>query len=126
MTDNKDHIASIQASATQKAKLLQQMDVTMVQKLAFASAHFQLHDGARILDIGCARGFGSYQLALLNPRLQVVGLDYDAAYIAEANEKYKLPNLSFIQGDARNLDLGEEQFDAILNSSDMHEVYPML
>ena len=123
MTSDQDHIASIEASAAQKAKLLQQMDVTMVQKLAFASAHFQLHDGARILDIGCARGFGSYQLALLNPRLQVVGLDYDAAYIAEANEKYKLPNLSFIQGDARNLDLGEDKFDAILNSSVMHEVY---
>lgn len=123
MTRRKNKIASITASAEQKAGLLKNMDVTMVQKLAFASAHFQLRDGARILDIGCARGFGSYQLALLNPRLHVVGLDYDADYIAEANTKYKLSNLTFMQGDARELDVAEEKFDAILNSSVMHEIY---
>lgn len=112
-----------EATRAQKAHLLNQMDVTMIQKLAFASAHFQLHDGARILDIGCARGNGSYHIAALNPRLQVIGLDYDQSFIDEARATYKLPNLSFVRGDARNLDLGSQLFDAIFNSSVMHEIY---
>lgn len=112
-----------EASEAQKAHLLNQMDVTMIQKLAFASAHFQLHDGARILDIGCARGKGSYHIAALNPRLQVIGMDYDQDFIDEARRTYQLPNLSFVQGDARNLALGGEFFDAIFNSSVMHEIY---
>lgn len=111
------------ASSGQKSHLLAQMDVTMVQKLAFASAHFQLHDHARILDIGCARGLGSYNLALLNPRLHVIGMDYDASYIDEARATYRLPNLEFVQGDARALDFGGDRFDAVLNSSVMHEIY---
>lgn len=116
-----DHIDD--ATEAQKARLLNEMDITMVQKLAFASAHFQLHDGARILDIGCARGKGSYHIAALNPRLQVVGIDYDQDFIDEASRTYQLPNLSYIQGDARKLKLEDEKFDAIFNSSVMHEIY---
>ncbi len=121
----KDHIPAAERGVTeaQRARLLASMDVTMRQKLAFVSAHFQLHDGARILDIGCGSGKSSFELALLNPHLHVVALDYDAGYIEKAKELYKLPNLTFVQGDARVLDMGGEKFDAILNSSLMHEVY---
>ncbi len=112
------------ASHDQKSHLLRQMDVTMVQKLAFAGAHFQLHDGARILDLGCGSGHSSYNFALLNPRLQVVAVDYDADYIRQAKVKYgNLPNLSFIQADARALDVGKERFNAIFNCSVQHEFY---
>ena len=125
MTDKPAAIPAAERGVTeaQRASLLAKMDITMRQKLAFVSAHFRLHDGARILDIGCGSGKGSHDLALLNPRLQVVGLDYDQGYIDKARATYRLPNLSFVQGDARTLDLGGQQFDAILNSSLMHEIY---
>lgn len=109
--------------AEKKAHLLRQMDVTMMQKLAFTSAHFQLAPGAKILDIGCAAGYGSYQFALLNPDLQVIAIDYDSDFILEAQDKYKLDNLKFFQADATKLDFGDEKFDATFNSSVLHEVY---
>ncbi len=123
MEDNNSALHVAVGSPGQKSRLLEQMDITMVQKLAFASAHFQLHDGARILDIGCARGKGGYHLAALNPRLFVTGADYDPAFITEAQATYPLPNLSFVQGDARKLNMGLIRFDAILNSSVMHEIF---
>lgn len=116
-------MGSFDASKDQKSQLLSGMDKTMVQKLAFTSAHFQLADGARILDVGCGTGYGSYQFALINPHLQVVALDYDRDYIERARQEYVLPNLSFVQGDARAFDAGSEKFDAIFNSSILHEVY---
>ena len=116
-------MGSFDASNDEKKRLLAGMDKTMAQKLAFTSAHFQLADGARILDVGCGTGLGSYQFALINPHLQVVALDYDRDYIERARAAYPLPNLSFVQGDARNFDAGGEKFDAIFNSSILHEVY---
>lgn len=116
-------MGSFDASKDEKAKLLKGMDKTMAQKLAFTSAHFQLSEGARILDVGCGTGYGSYQFALFNPHLQVVALDYDRDYIERARQEYRLPNLTFVQGDARNFDGGGEKFDAIFNSSIQHEVF---
>ena len=116
-------MGSFDATKDEKANLLKGMDKTMAQKLAFTSAHFQLADGARILDVGCGTGSGSYQFALINPHLQVVALDYDRDYIERARREYPLPNLTFVQGDARDFDTGGEKFDAIFNSSILHEVY---
>jgi SAM-dependent methyltransferase len=116
-------MGSFDASKDQKSQLLKGMDKTMAQKLAFTSAHFQLSDGARILDVGCGTGYGSYQFALFNPHLHVVALDYDRDYIERARQQYPLANLTFVQGDARNFDAGGEKFDAIFNSSILHEVF---
>jgi hypothetical protein len=46
------------------------MDSTMRQKLAFVGAHFLLDPGSRIADMGCGSGYGTYQLALLNPHVK--------------------------------------------------------
>ena len=99
------------------------MDVTMKQKLAFIGAHFLLQPGAVIADMGCGSGLGSYQLALLNPHIQVVGIDINPEMIAHARGKYPLPNLRFEVGDVENPDPTLGPFDGILNSSVLHHVY---
>src|SRR3954466_1046828 len=75
------------------------MDVTMRQKMAFTAAHFLLKPGAVIADMGCGSGSGSYQFALLNPHIRVVGIDINPDIIKIAHEKYQLPNLKFETGD---------------------------
>lgn len=111
------------ATEAERQQLLRQMDVTMRQKLAVSAAHLPLPDGARILDIGCARGNSTFQLARMNPHLRVTGIDYNPAYIEEARQNYRLPNLSFIQGDIRDMPPPRWKFSAIFNCSVMHEVF---
>jgi len=53
------------------------MDRTMGQKLAFFGAHFLLDPGSRVADMGCGSGSGTYQLARLNPKIEVIGVDID-------------------------------------------------
>jgi len=99
------------------------MDRTMQQKLAFVGAHFLLDPGARIADVGCGSGSGTYQLALLNPDIDVIGVDINPESVRLAAEKYRLPNLRFIVGDAAEPVFAADPLDGILSSSTLHHVY---
>ena len=99
------------------------MDRTMRQKLAFVGAHFLLDPGARIADMGCGSGSGTYQLALLNPEIEVIGVDINPESVRLAGEKYRLPNLRFIVGDAAEPVFADDPLDGILSSSTLHHVY---
>jgi ubiquinone/menaquinone biosynthesis C-methylase UbiE len=99
------------------------MDKTMRQKLAFVGAHFLLDPGSRIADMGCGSGSGTYQLALLNPEIRVIGVDINPESIRIAGEKFKLPNLEFRVGDAARPIFADDPLDGILSSSTLHHVY---
>ena len=99
------------------------MDSTMRQKLAFVGAHFLLDPGSRIADMGCGSGYGTYQLALLNPHVTVIGVDINPESVRIASEKYQLPNLEFIVGDASEPIFADDPLDGILSSSTLHHVY---
>jgi len=99
------------------------MDRTMRQKLAFVGAHFLLDPGARIADMGCGSGSGTYQLALLNPEIEVIGVDINPESVRLAGEKYRLPNLRFMVGDATEPVFADDPLDGILSSSTLHHVY---
>lgn len=93
------------------------------QKAALISAHFLLPAGARIVDMGCEKGAVTYVLALLNPRVEVIGIDRDQKAIDFARKTYRLPNLSFRQSDIAIPDLEDESLDGIINSNMLHHVY---
>lgn len=99
------------------------MDRTMRQKLAFVGAHFLLDPGSRIADMGCGSGSGTYQLALLNPTIEVIGVDINPESVRYATEKYCLPNLRFIVGDAAEPVFADDPLDGIFSSSTLHHVY---
>lgn len=65
-----------------------------------------------VLEIGCGNG---YTLNLLQPQFRnykFTGLDFSEDLLAIARER-NLSGVSFIQGDARKLQFGDESFDVI-------------
>lgn len=65
----------------------------------------------RVLDVGCGPGTN----APLFRGAEYVGVDVIPAYVRSAARRY--PGMTFLQGDARRLDLGPRRFDvAVLNS----------
>ena len=74
---------------------------------------------SRLLDLGCGAGFPSIPLAMAYPELSVAAVDSNAAkaaFVAEAAERLRLPNLSAIQGRGRELarrDGFRESFDIV-------------
>ena len=100
------------------------MSTTIAHEVAVCAAHLLLKDGAVVLDAGCADGLATAWLAQCNPRIHVIGLDYDEGFIARARERFAhLPNLEFIEADLRDFDLGGRPLDAVLNLSILHEPF---
>ena len=96
------------------------MDTSMRQKVALTAAH--LLGQGKVADMGMGSGLGSHALAALYPYLQVVGVDLDPVMVELAQERYRLPNLSFKVGDIAQPVFEPESLDGIFDSSVLHHV----
>lgn len=67
--------------------------------------HAPIKDPKRIIDIGCGTGVMTVELAKAYPDAEVIGLDLSP--VPERHEK--LPNLTYIQGDVRELAKGGDE-----------------
>lgn len=75
-------------------------------------AQFGLRRGASILDVGCGTGIASEPF-LMNG-FPVTGLDPSPAMLAAATER--LPNATFVQGEAEALPFPNERFDVVISA----------
>ncbi len=67
--------------------------------------------GKCVLDIGCGEGYGSYYLSGFAK--EVTGIDYDAAIIDYAKNKYARNNLTFRTSDIKDLNSIGNKFDVV-------------
>jgi ubiquinone/menaquinone biosynthesis C-methylase UbiE len=76
--------------------------------------------GLEVLEVGSGRGGGAaYVFTCFGPS-RMVGLDIAEGSIQFCKKRYALPGLSFMQGDAENLKLPAQSFDAVLNIESAH------
>ncbi len=99
---------------------LKGMDASMRQKVALTAAHL-LTEG-ELADMGMGSGSGSFALASLYPELTVIGVDLDPEMVRRARERYRLPNLRFVEGDISQPCFEPGTIEAILDSSVLHHV----
>jgi SAM-dependent methyltransferase len=76
----------------------------------------------RIADMGMGSGAGSEALAVLYPRLDVIGVDLDPVMAALARAKYPRENLLFVVADIARAVCREGTLDGIFDSSVLHHV----
>ena len=76
-----------------------------------------------ITEIGCGRGGGLVYITKYFSPASAKGLDLDKNAIAFCNRHYALKGLSFIQGDAQKLPLGDNTCDVVINVESSHR-YP--
>jgi SAM-dependent methyltransferase len=102
------------------AAYYQNMNASMREKMAQASAHLPPH--GIVLDMGSGSGQGSFDIANLYPDMRVIGIDISQQAVEHARGAYRLPNLSYDQGDIGSIDIAKESVHAIFNSSVLHHV----
>ena len=96
------------------------MDRSGQQKVGLALC--MLPNAGKVMDLGCASGTMSHDIARLSPGLEVIGVDYSQDFLAIARRKYQAPNLSFLHGDATQQLFAPGSLAAVLNSSVGHEI----
>ncbi len=81
---------------------------------------YGLKSGSKVLDVGCGKGFLLYELLLLEPGLQIVGLDSSTYALDHAHEGVKK---YLIQGSAEKpYPFQEKEFDLVISLGTLHNI----
>jgi len=77
--------------------------------------HARVHEGQRVLDVGCGTGVVAVTAARLGAR--VTGLDLTPALLERARENAKIAGveIEFREGDAENLPFADASFDVVVS-----------
>ena len=75
--------------------------------------HLPTRSCARVLDAGSGSGAMARLMASTHPQWDVVGVDFNPAYVEYARDRGGLANLLFEQGHLRALNFADASFDVI-------------
>ena len=101
------------------------IDATLQMDLITSSAYYVNKDAKKILDIGC--GAGNYTVKLLEkiPTLDCTLLDLSLPMLKQAEKRVKeltSGQIKTIQGDIREIDIGEEKYDIVISAAVLHHL----
>lgn len=90
--------------------------LAVAQRMA---THYSLKPGARILDVGCGKGFLLHEFTRALPGAQIAGLDVSSYALAHAMDEVK----PFVQeGNATSLPYPDKSFDLVVSINTLHNL----
>jgi protein-L-isoaspartate(D-aspartate) O-methyltransferase len=84
------------------------------------AGHYDLQPGARILDIGCGKGFLLYEFTQVVDGARIAGIDISDYAIANAKQEVQ-PHLRV--GNCNDLPWGAGEFDFVYSINTFHNLY---
>jgi ubiquinone/menaquinone biosynthesis C-methylase UbiE len=81
--------------------------------------YYDLQDGSRILDVGCAKGFMLYDFHLFNPKYHLAGIDI-SKYAIE-NSKQEVSQFLNV-GSCDDLPFEDNSFDLVISINTIHNL----
>jgi protein-L-isoaspartate(D-aspartate) O-methyltransferase len=82
--------------------------------------HYRLEPGARILDVGCGKGFLLHEFTQVVPGARIAGIDISQYAIDNAKEEVK----PFLQvANANKLPFPDHSFDFVVSITTLHNLY---
>ena len=93
------------------------------RELTFAEWAPMIGSGSVVLDIGCANGLSTFDMARHD--VEVIGLDISPEQIRRAQAtaaEMEVENVSFVIGDANSLPVADEAIDCVLCYGSLHHV----
>lgn len=84
------------------------------------AAHYGLKPGARVLDVGCGKGFLLYDLSEAVPGLEICGIDISEYAIENAKPEVRS---SLMPGNATLLPFPDKHFDLVISLTTLHNLH---
>jgi ubiquinone/menaquinone biosynthesis C-methylase UbiE len=84
-------------------------------------ATYDLREDARILDVGCGKGFLLYELRQLLPEARIAG--FDASAYAIANAKEEVRDSLFIHRAEEAYPFADDEFDLVISLTTLHNLH---
>jgi len=81
---------------------------------------YGLGPGSRVLDVGCGKGFLLYEMLLIEPGLQIVGIDISEHGLSQAPEAVR--DKLFIHRAQDVLPFGDKEFDLVISLGTLHNL----
>lgn len=81
---------------------------------------YGLHAGSKVLDVGCGKGFLLHELLLLEPHLEIVGMDISSHAFEGATELVK-PHLIYNKAQDR-YPFNDDEFDLVISLGALHNL----
>ena len=79
--------------------------------------YYNIKPDARILDVGCAKGYMLYDFKRQYPKLEIFGIDISKYAIENCHPEVK----DFLKvGDAKNLEFQDNYFDLLISINTVH------
>ncbi len=120
---NNTYQSQDRGNVTEYQKYLAAMDAVSVEKVASASVFFDPKPGNTIVDVGMASGTSTQILALLFPKLRIIGVDINQTMVDIAAKNYNLPNIEFRLDDGELLNtFHKETVSGFFNCSSIHHI----
>lgn len=82
--------------------------------------HYRLPPDARILDVGCGKGFLLYEFTQILPGARVAGLDVSGYALANSKEEVRA---NLVHGTAEKLPWEDHSFDFVVSVNTLHNLY---
>jgi ubiquinone/menaquinone biosynthesis C-methylase UbiE len=80
---------------------------------------YNLKDGSKILDVGCAKGYMLFDFKKLNPNFKLYGIDVSSYAIENSKEEVK--NCLKV-ANAKNLEFEDDYFDLVISINTIHNL----
>jgi ubiquinone/menaquinone biosynthesis C-methylase UbiE len=81
--------------------------------------HYRLAANARVLDVGCGKGFMMYDFKLLMPEIEIRGVDI--SQYAYDHAKLEMQPVMTV-ADAKELPFGDKEFDLVIAINTLHNL----
>ena len=82
--------------------------------------HYSLPPNAKILDVGCGKGFLLFDMLKIRPDIEIYGLDISNYAIENSKEEIRE---KIVLGNSNNLPWEDDYFDLVISITTLHNLY---